>query len=56
MFSSLFRLVVLGVRGSDVLEVTTGVVMPHSIRILSGSTLSISLPVKVVVEGEVCTL
>jgi hypothetical protein len=35
----------------EVLDVNTGVVMPHSIRILSGSTLEVSVPVNVVV-GE----
>lgn len=31
----------------ELLENKTGVVMPHSIRILSGSTLSVSVPVVV---------
>ena len=42
--SSLFNEVALDVIGENcVLEVSTGVVIPHSMRILSGSTLSVSM-------------
>ena len=52
-FSSLFSEVALAVNEeADVLDVRTGVVMPHSIRILSGSTFKVSMPVNVF-RGEV---
>ena len=40
---------------ANVFDVRTGVVMPHSISILSGSTLSVSMPVKLLADGVVVT-
>ncbi len=57
IFSSLFNEVALAVReDNDVFEVKTGVVMPHSISILSGSTFNVSIPVNVFVDGVVAAL